>query len=177
MQSQLNYIPKGIYRDQLLKNTGGLFDYGWKSNVVVDQCRQLLAAFIKGDSSAGIQYLAIGTGNPAWDASPQSTPSTTTFQLADSSPFIVSTSDSNVSIDFLDSADEITSQTTNRVQFTVTLGPGQPPPPGSDASYPLREFALFGQIGSSDFMIDYVRHAVINKGVDDTLTRTIRLAF
>jgi hypothetical protein len=41
----------------------------------------------------------------------------------------------------------------------------------------LREFGLFGELRGSPYMIDLVRHPVINKGPDDTLERVIRLAF
>ena len=63
--------PDGKYHDRLIRAGGAIADGGWRSNIVVDRCRRLLAAFMKGDSAAlGVQSLAVGRGDAAWDSAP-----------------------------------------------------------------------------------------------------------
>jgi hypothetical protein len=62
---------------------------------------------------------------------------------------------------------------TGRIEITATLGPNQPVP----GIFNLREFGLFGEMNGQPFMIDYVRHPVIQKSGSFTLERRIRLIF
>jgi hypothetical protein len=57
------------------------------------------------------------------------------------------------------------------VQITATLGPNEPPA----TTFELREFGLFGQVGGAPFMIDYIRHPLIQKDGAVTLERRVRL--
>ena len=41
----------------------------------------------------------------------------------------------------------------------------------------FRSNSIIRNFGGEDYMINYVRHPVIHKQADDTLTRTIRLEF
>jgi hypothetical protein len=43
--------------------------------------------------------------------------------------------------------------------------------------FPLREFGLFGELNGVSFMIDYIRHPLIEKDVAVTLERRVRLIF
>jgi len=176
MHSRIS-LPKGIYHDRLIRTGGHVIDLGWRSNIVVDRCRSLLAAFMRGDPpSSGIQFLAVGKGLEAWDSLASPTPpASSDEQLEDSSPFPI-TVDSTM-IEYLDAAGNTSTGATNRVQVTVTMGPGTPPIDPAETTYPLREFGLFGSLNGVDYMIDYVRHPVIHKQADDTLVRTIRLVF
>jgi len=169
--------PKGIYRDQITNSQGKSFDSGWCSNVIVTRCRDLLAAFMKGDSATGIQFIAIGKGDSNWDTTTLGTPQTSTSSLVDSVPFILDISDSLFNISYLDSNNSPTTVATNRVQVSVNLPPGTPPIEAGQDDYPLREFGLFGLLDTTEYMIDYVRHPVIHKGPEDNLVRTIRLVF
>jgi hypothetical protein len=167
--------PDGKYRDRLLRADGSVRDFGVRSNIVVDRCRQLLSAFMRGDSAAsGIQSLALGRGDPAWDTQAVP-PLASTEQLVDGAPVVIAVASSDIS--YLDASGTPVAGPTPRLQITVTLAPGTPPPPLGETSYPLREFALFGAIGGDEYMIDCVRHPVIHKGAADTLVRTIRLVF
>lgn len=175
MNSELTF--KGIYHDRLLLGDDRVLDCGWRSNIIVNRCRDLLAAFLLGDSALGVQYIALGQGDAAWDSTPPAAPSAGTQQLTDVTPEHIQLSDPAMTIAYLNVANEVVSGPTNRLQITVTLGPGLPPALSGETSYPLREFALFGRYGSEDYMIDYVRHPIIHKGVKDILVRTIRLVF
>jgi hypothetical protein len=167
--------PQGIYHDRLLRNGRLIRDAGWHSNIVVDRCRLLLAAFMKGDAAAsGIQSLAIGRGNAAWDSIP-APPGAGTEQLVDVAPVTIPIAAGDMS--YLDATGNVVAGPTPRVQIVVTLAPGTPPPGVGETIYPLREFALFGDFGGESYMIDCVRHPVVHKGAGDTLVRTIRLVF
>ncbi len=167
--------PDGQYYDRLIRADGGITECGWRANIVVDRCRRLLAAFLKGDSAAlGIQSLEVGRGDAVWDATLPA-PTAGIEELADTAPVTIPIAASDMS--YLDAAGSVTAGPTQRLQITVTLAPGTPPLSGGETSYPLREFALFGNFGGTPYMIDYVRHPVVHKGALDTLVRTIRLVF
>jgi hypothetical protein len=79
-------------------------------------------------------------------------------------------------IAYLDDAGNPSAIPTPRIEITVDLGPGVPPP-DAEGTFPLREFALVGELGGAAALIDLVRHPVVHKGPNDTLVRTIRLEF
>ena len=168
---------KGSYRDQLLRHRRITVAGGWRPNIIVNRCRDLLAAFMKGDSALGIQLLSVGQGDSAWDTQPPPPPAANMQSLVDASPFTILSTDAAFSVEYLDISDAPSPSPTNRLEITVTLAPGSPPIGSGESSYALREFGLFGTVASSNYMIDYVRHPVIHKGPNDTLVRTIRLVF
>lgn len=167
-------LPKGIYHDRIITAGGEVTDYGWRSNIVVDRCRFLLAGFMKGDASLGIQTIQIGMGAQSWDTTTPP-PQATDTQLTDASP--VTLAIAATAITYLDAAGNTVAGPTHRLQITIELPAGTPPIPGGMTDYPLREFGLFGTFDADQYMIDYVRHPVIHKRADDTLIRTIRLVF
>lgn len=165
--------PKGFYRDRLTVPDGPVTDLGWRSNLIVDRGRFLLAAFMRGDGPDGIQRLLVGRGSESWDADPPPAAARSTTELTDPSPFEVALAPAD--IEYLDAAGEpSTTGPTNRLRLVVTLGENEPP---GDDPYPLREFGLFGTHDGDAYMINYVRHGVIHKPADATLERTIRLVF
>jgi hypothetical protein len=167
--------PDGKYHDRLIRAGGEVVECAWRSNIVVDRCRLLLAAFMKGDAAAlGIQSLTIGRGDAAWDSAPVA-PTPGIEQLVDTTPVTIPIAAGDMR--YLDTTGSVTPGPTQRLQITVTFAPGAPPPPAGETTYPLREFALFGKFGGERYMIDYVRHPVIHKAPGDTLVRTIRLMF
>jgi len=165
------YGIKGIYRDRLLDERGSeVFDSGWKPNLIVATCRVLLGSFMNNDTTAkGIQNLKVGRGDPAWDTNPPPAPDQSITKLQDNSPFIVP----SMVIQYLNDSDAIVQSQTSRIQIVATLGPNQP----TAGTYQLREFGLFGQLNSQPFMIDYVRHPLIEKSGSVTLERRVRLIF
>lgn len=168
-------LPKGIYNDQLIRPKGEIVDFGWRSNIIVDRCRYLLAAFMKGESSSGIHLLKLGKGLENWDDDPPDPPVRTIEQLSDPSPVDILISGDQ--IEYLDAQGSPVSGPTHRLKVSVTISPGDLPIADGETSFPLREFGLFGMFGSEEYMIDYVRHPVIHKEDADTLDRTINLVF
>lgn len=168
---------QGKYRDQLISASGDMVDFGWRNNIVVNQCRQLLAGFMKGDPSSGIQFIALGRGDAGWDIEMPAAPDMGVDALTDSSPETIAISDAAMEIDYLDSTGEITADISHRIQVTINLAPGSLPIAPGDSAFPLREFALFGELNTENYMIDYVRHPVMHIGPEDTLVRRVRLVF
>lgn len=163
-------LIRGIYRDRLCTPRAGRIDRGWQSNIVVDQARLALAAFMKGEEDAfGIRVVQIGAGAQEWDESGSPEPVPTTTELVD--PVDEREIDPEQVV-FLTDGGEETEEPTSRVQVTVRYEPGEP-----TEEVVLREFGLFGEMLGDVYMIDYVRHPVINKGPGDTLERVIRLSF
>jgi hypothetical protein len=165
----------GYYCDRLIEENGGeVFNSGWRQNLIVAPCRALLAGFMKNDTAMGIRSLQVGRGDSAWDALGAPVPPASTTQLTDPAPFVIALAD--LTIDYLNTVGGVVVTPTNVIQITATLGPGQPTAAGTPP-FPLREFGLFGQLEGAPFMIDCVRHPLIEKDGAVTLERKIRLVF
>jgi hypothetical protein len=168
---------RGIYRDVILRPGGDVqHDSGWVRNTIVTRCRVLITGFMRNEPSGGIQYLAVGRGSDSWDTAgiPPSNPETTTDlvqRYATPVPF------AELDVAYLDAADEVQSAPSPRLQITATLRPGYPAPVAGLRTYPLREFGLFGRLGTTDYMINSIRHPVIHKDEAATLIRVVRLYF
>ena len=147
-----------------------------KPNAIVVDCRRILAAFVAGKPSLGIQGIQFGAGNPAWDGGPS--PAATPAQTALVDPFPLMVPAANLQIDFVDGLGVVSATPTNRVQIVASLGAGVPPwPDGNHVSGSLREFGLVGQLAGAPALINYVIHPVINKDAASTLERTLWLVF
>jgi len=175
-------LPNGKYHDRIIPRKGQMKDFGWRSNIIVDRCRYLLASFMKNErtrgsrqKAVGIRWLAIGKGIENWDTQLPPQPPPTIQQLVDPAPFKIRIRPRQII--YLDVDGNQATGPTHRIQITVTLEPGVPPIEGDEIAYPLREFGLLGRFGNEDFLINYVRHPVIHKQADETLNRTIRLVF
>jgi hypothetical protein len=167
--------PQGIYRDRLLTAGGEVVERDWRSNLVVDGCRVLLAGFMKGDDPQGIQTLLVGRGDPSWDLAGIPAPRRVDTAPVDPDPFeLPVTADQIV---YLDAAGAVSAQPTPRLELTLTLEADQPPLGPGETTFPLREFALFGSFDGTATMINSVRHPVLHKAPGDVLTRTVRLVF
>ena len=174
--TQNEIFIKGIYRDLLQgPDNRVIFDSGWRSNTVVQQCRSLIAGFIKNDSSSGIQYLAVGKGKEEWDKNQILDPVPDTVMNLES-PYPTPLEVKDLDLCYLDESDNVSNEVSNRLQIKATLKPGYPHPIQFNA-YPLREFGLFGRFSGKDFMINCIRHPVIYKDASATLIRTINLFF
>jgi hypothetical protein len=172
---------EGIYRDVLRGSAGeAVHDTGWKPNLIVLRCRELLAAFMKGeaaDAPLGIQSLKLGRGDPAWDnVPPPPKPPDNSTQLVDNTPFVIPKG--SLTLQYLSGNNELSAVPTNRLEIVAIVGPGQPDPQlGLPSPYPIREFGLFGKLKGVDYMIDYVRHPLIEKDAAVTLERRVQLIF
>ncbi|MDH5575739.1 MAG: hypothetical protein OEY80_09665 [Nitrospirota bacterium] len=172
-----NLHIQGLYRDMLKDADNRLVsDSGWRSNTILNGCRILLAGFMKNESVMGIQSLAVGQGNVVWDTDgvPAPNPETTT---ALENPAALTIPFADLEIVFLDHKDQAVNTPTPRLQITATLKPGFPAPIAPTSVYPLREFGLWGRLGSKDFLINNIRHPVLLKDNTSTLIRIIRLYF
>ena len=169
-------LPHGIYHDRIVTAGGRTAVGEWRSNIIVDRCRHLLAGFMQGKrgEAVGIRRLFIGRGLADWDEN-MPPPERTLQQLVDPSPFEVKIRSKDIF--YLDATGKPTEEPTASIQITVTLGQDTPPIEVGQDAYPLREFGLFGKLREVYYMIDYVRHPVIHKQSGDTLVRTIRLVF
>jgi hypothetical protein len=166
-------IVKGIYRDRLFSAGGAVvFDSEWRPNLIVTNCRVLLAGFMSNETTVrGIRSLQVGEGRPEWDTQPPPAPPLASNQLEDNNPFVIPVED--LILQYLDDSDVIVPGPTSRVEITATLGLNQP----TSGIFNLREFGLFGSLNGQPFMIDYVRHPVIQKSGSFTLERRVRLIF
>jgi hypothetical protein len=164
---------KGIYRDRLLDAGGAVvFDSEWRPNLIVTNCRVLLAGFMSNEATArGVQSLQVGEGKPEWDTQPPPAPPAASNRLEDNNPFVIPVDD--LTLQYLDDSDLIVPGPTSRIEITATLGLNQP----TSGIFNLREFGLFGSFNGQPFMIDYVRHPVIQKSGSFTLERRVRLIF
>jgi len=169
---------KGLYRDVLRDARGGVVrDSGWHPNVIVADCRRLLAAFLHGSpaTALGIQGLQVGAGLPAWDLTGTPAPDPSQTVLVDPQPFTVPLA--SLKMDFLQGA-TVTTTPTNRLQIVATLGPNMPPwPDATHSSSTLREFGLVGQLNGQPVLLNCVRHPAITKDPFSSLDRTIWLVF
>lgn len=167
----------GIYCDRLYDGMNRLIsDSGWRSNQIVLNCRVLLAGFMTGVPTAlGIQNLQVGRGRPEWDVTPPPPPDpNTTTKLEDAAPFVIPRA--SLTFQFLDASDAIVAGATNRLQIVAVLGLNQPSP-ATSPPFPLREFGLFGQLNGQPFMINCIRHPLIEKSGAVSLERRVRLVF
>ncbi|XXT15197.1 hypothetical protein WME94_33600 [Sorangium sp. So ce429] len=168
----------GFYRDVLLGGDGRVaWDSGERKNLIVTNCRVLLASFMRGaPDSAGIQSLKVGIGDASWDSTP-TPPIASQTALVDSNPYTVPAAE--LAFSYLSALNGTpVPGPTNIVQIRATFGPNVPPWP--DATHPtstLREFALFGRLDGADWMINSVRHPAIVKDPVSTLNRTLWLVF
>lgn len=172
-----NALIKGFYRDVLTDGNGALVhDGGWIPNTIVNRCHILLAGFMNNESCNGIQFLAVGSGDPSWDEDGPPAPTEETTELVNDHSYVID-ADRGLKLAYLDDNDLETTGPTNRLQVTATLDPGVPEPEGGSEAYPLREFGLFGIFGDDEYMVNCIRHPVIYKDKSATLIRTVRLHF
>ncbi|MGH2933889.1 MAG: hypothetical protein ACRDL2_05160 [Gaiellaceae bacterium] len=168
----------GFFRDRLLDPHGVvLLETDWQKNVIVDDCRRLLASFMhNAPPTVGIKGLQVGAGDDAWDVTPPAAPVPGTTALVDAHPYLVPSG--SLAITFLDATSTPTATPTNRIQIVATLAPGVPSwPDGNHATLTLREFGLVASLGGADVLINYRIHTAIAKDPTSTLVRTIWLTF
>ena len=82
----------GMFRDVLRDDRGRvIWERPWIKNVIVTDCRRLLAGFLRGAPtvSLSIQGLQVGVGLASWDAAGPPAPNPTQVALVDPFPFTV----------------------------------------------------------------------------------------
>ena len=168
----------GMFRDMLCDERGRVvWERPWVKNVIVTDCRRLLAGFLRGAPTAtlSIQGLQVGAGLATWDGTGPPAPNPTQASLVDPFPFTVPAA--ALQKDFL-AGGVVSATPTNRLQIRATLGAGVPPWP--DIHHPditLREFGLIASLDGVPVLINYRTHPAIAKDPVSTLERTIWLVF
>ena len=141
-------------------------------NTVVNTCSNLIACLMKSQSGfGGIQYWAVGSGNPNMSNTNPDTPSVNDIKLqVETFRKAIKASD----IVFLDSNNAVTDSITNKIQISVTFLE-------NEANGELREFGLFGGTATSakdsGIMINRKIHPLIYKTSGMRLDRIIRITF
>ncbi len=194
---------KGEFRDVLKRNGEVIEDRGWKSNTIVPDFGNFLAAVMKKDFKdssdppvsigIGIEYIAVGCGsnkdsgvfkNRVGDFFKNVKPDKPEWNKPypdDSNPdhWVWAKKIDGSKIKYVS---DDTKTVTNMLQIDVMFDNKNP-----DTTKPLKfeEFALLGfyEPGTATnsetkmFFVNYATHGVITKEKDMTLTRTIKLTF
>jgi beta-lactam-binding protein with PASTA domain len=130
-------------------------------NLVCFTALDLIGALLTGDAPGGIAYLAVGTGDPAWDAQPPPPDRSRTTLTAEIYRIRLRP---GIEISYDSSA--------GAVDVQVSLGPGV-------ATGPLRELGLFGgpatAMPGSGLLVNHKVHDRIDKAAGDTVNRELRL--
>lgn len=146
--------------------TGEVREIEHDHNLVVNNVLPLIMGLLKGDLQ-GIQYWAVGEGNPSWDSSPVS-PTIDESELTNEVGRKVITS-SNISFINPDTL-EVSPVPTNCVLISCTFYE-------DECNGSWREFGIFGGNATADkdsgYMIDKKHHPIITKTSDIQIDRKI----
>ena len=190
---------RGEFRDVLTRNGEIIEDRGWRSNTIVAEFGNFLAAVMKKDfqddsndtiKPIGIEYMAVGSKSNTvdefrsrvvnffseWNIKGPNFESNKPF----GNPWIWVKKIDSGNITYLNAPD--INQITNMLQITVDFSENEP-----DSVQPKRfeEFALVGILRKSDgtfdidrmFFINHATHGIIEKTASMTITRTVNLRF
>lgn len=141
-------------------------------NIVVQTASVLIARLMKNNLEPGLhgaQYLALGTGNPAWD--PMAPPPATVEQTRLENEIIRK---AFTEVDFIDSEGNVSVAPTNIIDLVAIFGEGE-------AVAPLVEMGVVGGEATmtpfSGTLINYRTFRVINKPATATMTIVWRFTF
>jgi beta-lactam-binding protein with PASTA domain len=153
-------LLRGSFRDRLDRPQRPPAATPWRPNLVVWSALDLIGALLC-NRSAGLTYLAVGAGDPEWDANPPP-PDRGRRQLT-AEVFRVR----------LERGDSLAyDPATGRVRVSVSIGRGK-------ATGKLRELGLFGGGASarpdSGLLVNHAVHPAIEKGEGETLRRELFL--
>jgi hypothetical protein len=164
---------KGEYRIVLREaSTGRIIEERVGHNIIVNTASILIARLLKdnADPTAGISYLAVGTGGVGWNLQNPPQPTNTQTKLNNEIARKAFTTD-DVSFIDPDSGEPVLIPT-NVVDYTITFAE-------TEAVGPLVEMGLFGgdatDLTDSGTEVNYRTMPVINKSNSMTLTITFRI--
>jgi hypothetical protein len=183
----MQLIMVGKFRDTLTwqshTGTKRTEERGWSFNQIQDSALHLVTGSIIGvedtnyvlfNNFAPIRYLAIGSGEPSWDANPNnvSKPVTQTNLTTEFTRFAVTADE----FEFLDDSGALLSPQSLSPRFRLTRLLG-----ANDANGDLREFGLFGGNASADpntgVMFNWITHPLIQKDTTLIIERVIDIQF
>jgi hypothetical protein len=192
---------KGEFRDVLSRNGALIEDRGWRSNTIVPEFGDFLAAVMKKDfevntepKPVGIEYIAVGSssGNNAvkFKNRVKTLFNTWNNRKSDSPPLVTKENEFWIwvkkietgDITYLDGDNQVTNNPTNTLQISVNFGLDEPV---SKETLGFKEFALLGILQKAEnefdkkrmFFINHASHGLIEKGKDMTIRRTVKLTF
>jgi hypothetical protein len=163
---------KGEYWIQLKDSDGNIVEEQHGNNIIVNSASILIARLLKDNNepTAGISYLAVGTGASGWNLQNPPQPTNTQTKLENELTRKAFTTED---VNFVDpDTGDPTVVPTNIVDYTCTFAE-------TEAVGPLVEMGLFGgdatdQVDSGT-MINYRTFPVINKVSSMTLTIIFRI--
>lgn len=144
----------------------------WQPNIIVSSVANLVAGLFQNHAPySGVQRMAVGSGDAAWDSLPNRIPP---------APVITQTRlDAEIGrvvpvIIFLAPDNTASSTPTNRIQVTGTFG-------AADANGSWREMGVFGGNSTASIntgiLINYIRFPIITKVSTETIVRRVRFVF
>ena len=152
--------------------TGRVLDERHDHNIIVNTASILIARLLKDNKepTAGISYLAVGTGAVGWNLQNPPQPSVTQITLNNE---IARKAYTTADVTFVDpTTGNPVSYPTGVVDYTMTFAE-------TEAVGPLVEMSLFGgdatDTTDSGTMVNYRTFPVINKSASMTLTITFRI--
>jgi hypothetical protein len=170
----------GKWFDRILRKDGSVEfgqhgEFKWDSNQIQNTFMSLLAGFCIQEAtfSAGINVLGVGHGDVAWDSTPPTLSHSDTTLLDE---FFRKELTEGTDSYFINPGTNAPSVTpTNKIEMTVLLD-------YAEANGALREFGLFGGDAlpgtlDSGQMVNWVRHARIDKDSSMAIERKIRILF
>lgn len=167
--------PIGKWKDTYVYRDGRVIEHEWKSNQIQDTQATLCAILMKGtrdgeiSSFSGIEWFAVGEGDPSWDLSP---PAKDQAQTTLESELWRSDVDSGTQVFYLDPDTEAISGTPTRMlQFNLVIP--------FDVVGDLREFGMFGGnatvAADSGYMVNWISHDLTEKDSTFQILRTLRI--
>lgn len=157
----------GRIEDKIYKN-GVLVETRVGHNLIVNSFLKLVMCLIKGQTGYfGIQYWAVGSGNPSWDSSVPAPDENATRLVSEIGRVPILPAE----ISFLDSGFSVTTTPSNIIQISHTFE-------ANDCNGTWREFGIFGgnatAVANSGIMINNRHHAVLTKTNEMVIERTMR---
>lgn len=165
-----SFSMTGQITDRIFNTKGELVDTIVGHNMIVNSFTYLVMAFAKQvPGYSGIQYWAIGSGEPTWDQlATVPSPNADEVKLTNEINRIrIDESD----MTFLNADGSVSSKPTNIIQIKKTFG-------ANDCNGKWREFAIFGgnatQAADSGIMINKRHHGRIDKTNEMIIERTMK---
>ncbi|MGE3620680.1 MAG: PASTA domain-containing protein, partial [Acidimicrobiia bacterium] len=155
---------RGWVRDELVRADGTVERSPWRPNLVVRGGLDLVAALLcEHEGARGLGWLAVGTGDGTWDATPPPRDPARRALTAEVARVALQPGTRQLSYD----------EDGGRVVVRATFGRGV-------ATGTLRETGLFGGarasiLAGSGVLVNHQAHGPIDKGPDDVLHRDVAL--
>lgn len=161
---------KGEYTDTI-RYADGTVEVIKSHNLIVDGLYKIITSLLSAKGGySGLQYWAVGSGNPSWDSelpNPQTSDTRLTQEIGRKK---IQPSD----FAWVNASGEVQSTPTNRLRVRVTFS-------NSECDGAWREFGLFGgnatSTANSGIMMNHKNHPVVNKTSEMEIEREIIFTF